>query len=83
MGEEHWQKGYKRFNRQDGIVCEEKWEGQSTPKVCYFLKEAYTSEENGYCLTESLHEAETSMDYVEKNCNLDPGDPSCISEPYM
>lgn len=53
----HRQKGYKRFIR-DGIVCEEKWEGQSTPKVCYFLKEAYTSEENGYCLTESLHEAE-------------------------
>ena len=40
--EKHKNNGYKRFIR-DGIVCEEKWEAQHTPRVCYFLKEAYTS----------------------------------------
>ena len=51
--EKHRNKGYKRFIR-DGIVCEEQWEKQQTPKVCYFLKEAYTSNENGYNLVEDL-----------------------------
>lgn len=37
--EKHKNNGYKRFIR-DGIVCEEKWEAQHTPRVCYFLKEA-------------------------------------------
>lgn len=41
-----------------GIVCEEKWEAQHTPRVCYFLKEAYTSNENGYNLVEDLHDCE-------------------------
>ena len=52
----HRQKGYKRFIR-DGLVYQEAWESQQTPKVCYFLKEAYTSDEDGYHLTESLHKA--------------------------
>ena len=51
--EKHKNNGYKRFIR-DGIVCEEKWEAQHTPRVCYFLKEAYTSNENGYNLVEDL-----------------------------
>ena len=55
--EKHRNKGYKRFIR-DGIVCEEQWEKQQTPKVCYFLKEAYTSNENGYNLVEDLHDCE-------------------------
>lgn len=55
--EKHRNKGYKRFIR-DGIVCEEEWEKQQTPKVCYFLKEAYTSNENGYNLVEDLHDCE-------------------------
>lgn len=37
---------------------EEKWEAQHTPRVCYFLKEAYTSNENGYNLVEDLHDCE-------------------------
>lgn len=53
----HRQKGYKRFIR-DGLVYQEAWESQQTPKVCYFLKEAYTSDEDGYHLTESLHKAD-------------------------
>lgn len=55
--EKHINKGYKRFIR-DGIVCEEKWEAQHTPRVCYFLKEAYTSNENGYNLVKDLHDCE-------------------------
>ena len=55
--EKHKNNGYKRFIR-DGIVCEEKWEAQHTPRVCYFLKEAYTSNENGYNLVEDLHDCE-------------------------
>ena len=39
-------------------MCEEKWEAQHTPRVCYFLKEAYTSNENGYNLVEDLHDCE-------------------------
>lgn len=37
---EHEEKGYRKFI-SDGIVNYRKWENQSTPKVCYFLKEAY------------------------------------------
>ena len=55
--EKHINNGYKRFIR-DGIVCEEKWEAQHTPRVCYFLKEAYTSNENGYNLVKDLHDCE-------------------------
>ena len=44
--------------KKDGIVCEEQWEKQQTPKVYYFLKEAYTSNENGYNLVEDLHDCE-------------------------
>lgn len=55
--EKHRNKGYKRFIR-DGIICEEEWEKQHTPRVCYFLKEAYTSNENGYNLAEDLHDCE-------------------------
>ena len=50
------QNGYQRFI-DDGIVCVEKWENQLSPRVCFFLKEAYTSNENGYNLTEELHNA--------------------------
>lgn len=50
----HIKKNYKRFIR-DGIVCEEKWETQKTPRVCFFLKEAYTSDEEGYDLAKALY----------------------------
>lgn len=52
----HQQKGYQRFIN-DGFVCAEKWEHQKAPRVCFFLKEAYTSNESGYNLTEELHNA--------------------------
>lgn len=50
----HAAEGYQRFIR-DGIVCEEQWDGQTSPRVCFFLKEAYTTNESGYNLTEDLH----------------------------
>ena len=40
----HIKKGYEKFI-SDGIVCEKVWEEQRTPKVCFFLKEAYTDED--------------------------------------
>lgn len=49
----HIKKNYTRFIR-DGIVCEERWDKQNSPRVCFFLKEAYTSEE-GYDLTTALY----------------------------
>lgn len=49
----HKNKGYKHFI-SDGIVCEEKWNSQATPRVCFFLKEAYTNEEE-FDLTKHLH----------------------------
>lgn len=36
--EKHINKGYKRFIR-DGIVCEEKWEAQHTPRGSYGIIE--------------------------------------------
>lgn len=36
--EKHINKGYKRFIR-DGIVCEEKWEAQHTPRGSYDIIE--------------------------------------------
>ena len=53
--QKHLKSNYKRFIR-DGIVCEEKWDSQKTPRVCFFLKEAYASEEGGYDLAGTLHE---------------------------
>lgn len=52
----HKSQGYQRFIR-DGIVCQEQWVSQSTPKVCFFLKEARTSNEAGYNLTKDLKES--------------------------
>ncbi len=51
--QEHTSKGYQRFIR-DGAVCPEVWWSQKTPRVCYFLKEAYT-EEPVYHLAQDLH----------------------------
>lgn len=50
---EHAGRGYRRFIR-DGAVCPDVWWRQDTPRVCFFLKEAYTEEEN-YDLAEGLH----------------------------
>lgn len=50
----HKDKGYSRFIK-DGIVCEHQWIAQKTPRICFFLKEAYSANENGYNLTETLH----------------------------
>lgn len=50
-------KGYKKFI-SDGIFNYDKWKNQSTPKVCYFLKEAYDTDENGFNLTKTLNEKE-------------------------
>ena len=52
--QKHINNGYKHFI-SDGIVCEEKWNSQTTPRVCFFLKEAYTDEE-GFDLTEYVQE---------------------------
>ena len=38
--EKHKAKGYENFIR-DGIIDYDAWGNQTTPKVCYFLKEAY------------------------------------------
>ena len=53
--ENHTAKGYRRFIL-DGAVCPEVWWSQKTPRVCFFLKEAYTEEASGYDLTAGLHE---------------------------
>lgn len=51
----HLAKGYKRFIR-DGIVNEDWWmQEQSVPKVCFFLKEARTDQEEGYNLVKDLY----------------------------
>ena len=43
----HLDAGYKRFIR-DGIVNEEWWsQEQRVPKICFFLKEARTEQEQG------------------------------------
>ena len=54
---QHEKKGYRKFI-SDGIVNYDKWKNQSTPKVCYFLKEAYDTHENGFDLTKMLKEKE-------------------------
>ena len=54
---QHEKKGYRKFI-SDGIVNYDKWKKQSTPKVCYFLKEAYDTNENGFNLTKMLKEKE-------------------------
>lgn len=54
----HLETGHKRFIR-DGIVNEEWWmQEQRVPKVCYFLKEARTEQEQGYNLVKDLYEYE-------------------------
>lgn len=51
----HLAKGHKRFIR-DGIVNEDWWmQEQSVPKVCFFLKEARTDQEEGYNLVKDLY----------------------------
>ena len=50
--EAHKKKGYERFIR-DGIVSPKDWYEQSTPKICYLLKEAY-SNDKGYDLAKRL-----------------------------
>lgn len=49
----HRKNGYERFI-QDGIVSPKTWETQTTPKVCFFLKEAYTKQDK-YNLVNDLH----------------------------
>lgn len=52
--EKHIKKGYERFVA-DGIVNLKKWSSQNTPKVCFFLKEAYTTtDEDQYNLVKDL-----------------------------
>lgn len=52
--EKHRSRGYVNFI-SDGIINVEKYE-QITPKICFFLKEAYSREdEGGWCLTEWLN----------------------------
>lgn len=52
---EHEKDNYKRFIR-DGIVDEKWWkEEHSIPKICFFLKEARSTEEH-YVLTDELRE---------------------------
>lgn len=54
----HLDAGYKRFIR-DGIVNEEWWsQEQSVPKICFFLKEARTEQEQGYNLVQDLYNYE-------------------------
>ena len=50
----HKRMGYERFIR-DGIVSPKDWYEQSTPKICYLLKEAYTKGE-GFNLAKALHD---------------------------
>ena len=52
--QEHTAKGYQRFIR-DGAVCPQSWWSQAAPRVCFFLKEAYTEEASGYDLADGLH----------------------------
>ena len=53
----HIETGHKRFIR-DGIVDEEWWmQGKEVPKICFFLKEARTQEEN-YNLVQDLYKYE-------------------------
>lgn len=54
--EKHQKKGCTRFI-YDGIVDEALWQCQTTPRVCYFLKEAYTGEAEGFSLTNWLAES--------------------------
>lgn len=51
----HKQASYLRFIR-DGIVDLEEWNRQETPKVCFFLKEAYTKQDE-YNLVKNLQES--------------------------
>lgn len=57
---DEWEKrhrvmGHKRFIR-DGIVNEDWWmQEQSVPKICFFLKEARTNQEEGYNLAKDLY----------------------------
>lgn len=54
----HLEAKHKRFIR-DGIVDEKWWmQNQSVPKVCFFLKEARTEQEEGYNLVKDLCENE-------------------------
>ena len=54
----HFDAGYKRFIR-DGIVNEEWWsQEQRVPKICFFLKEARTEQEQGYNLVQDLYNYE-------------------------
>lgn len=52
--EVHKKKGYERFIR-DGIVSLKDWYEQTTPKICYLLKEAY-SDRDGFDLVQTLHD---------------------------
>ncbi|MEB3028287.1 hypothetical protein VJI72_00595 [Parvimonas micra] len=45
--EKHFSNGYKYFIR-DGIVNPDIWYNMDCPKICYFLKEAYTYESMTY-----------------------------------
>lgn len=45
--------GYENFIR-DGIVNYAAWEEQKTPKVCYFLKEAYVKDKPFHDLSKAL-----------------------------
>lgn len=51
----HLNKGYSRFI-YDGIVDADIWNSQETPKICYFLKEAYSSDPDGYHMDKWLAE---------------------------
>lgn len=52
----HLLQGHKRFIR-DGIVDEEWWMNvRDVPKICFFLKEARTQQEEGYNLVNDLKE---------------------------
>ena len=56
--EKHKNNGYKRFIR-DGIVCRRKMGSTAyTKSMLISLKEAYTSNENGYNLVEDLHDCD-------------------------
>jgi hypothetical protein len=52
--EVHKKKGYERFIR-DSIVSLKDWYEQTTPKICYLLKEAY-SDSDGFDLVQALHD---------------------------
>ena len=51
--EKHKAKGYENFI-SDGIIDYNAWENQTTPKVCYFLKEAYIKDKPFEALDEEL-----------------------------